>query len=204
MRRANSEVGFALPNVTVIGPTENNVLPHWHIIWTVHGVRLPQAANTSWSPLAALYASLADQGLSPVQCDAIVDRTKGPSGSPRIVEFTSENASTIREAILDLGSPQGDRVAGDLGLEVVLVGRTHVELLLQHPSEGLHQKLSRLKSRSATLLSFRTHETFGGKGTWGNGFWVAQHERPEAADAIRRDLNERLREGSDPSARAAP
>jgi hypothetical protein len=47
---------------------------------------------------------------------------------------------------------------------------SHVELLAEHPMEGFHQKVSRIKSRSATLLSFDTRGEAGGAGTWSHGF----------------------------------
>ena len=59
-----------------------------------------------------------------------------------------------------------------------------VHLVLACPVEKLHQRIGRLKSRSATLLSFEPDAGVGGKGTWGKGFWWAHLPSEELVHAV--------------------
>ena len=174
------------------------MLLHWHIIWTIHGVGLPQRASAPWPLLSALYAELAANRLSPVQGDSISEIVDGSRPALRSRELSVEERAAVRQDLLKLGGKQGDRVAGDLGLKSVVVEATYVELLLEHAVDGLHQKLSRLKSRSATLLSFRGPEGTEGRGTWGKGFWTAEHLDLAAVEIISGALEKRVQEQSKP------
>jgi hypothetical protein len=169
---------------------------HWHIIWTIHGFGLPQSATASWPLLSELYAKLAANGLSPARVDPISERPIRPHPALELKALNVEQRASVRRDLLELGGAHGDRVSGHLGLRSVLVEATYVELLLEHEVEGLLQKLSRLKSRSATLLSFRGPHGTGGRGTWSKGFWTAEHLDLGAVDAIQRALDERVQKHS--------
>jgi hypothetical protein len=162
--------------------------PTWHVIWTVHGGQLPQSGRGAWGPLALLYEQLSGEGLLPKEMDPIVSREPEIllRGTKRLLPL--ESIERLRAEIIDLGSDHGDRVAGRLGLRAVLVQPTHVELFAEHPVEGFHQKVSRIKSRSATLLSFDTRGEAGGAGTWSHGFWRARHDEDRAVAIVRAAL----------------
>jgi hypothetical protein len=65
-------------------------------------------------------------------------------------------------------------VAGDTPIRALAVHAQSVQIVLACPDELLHQRVGRLKSRTATVLSFDPAAGAGGKGTWSRGFWWAR------------------------------
>ena len=66
-----------------------------------------------------------------------------------------------------------DRIIDGLKIKMLTIDPSKVEMLVFSDLEVLTQKIGRLKSRTATLLSFEYPETYVGKGTWGKGFWYS-------------------------------
>jgi hypothetical protein len=48
----------------------------------------------------------------------------------------------------------------------------------------MNQRIARFKSRSATLLAFRTELGVGGTGTWGRGIWWARIDDETALERV--------------------
>jgi hypothetical protein len=57
-------------------------------------------------------------------------------------------------------------------------------MLLGCPATALHQRVGRLKSWSATPLSFSPGLGVGGRGTWNKGFWWAKLCDDAAVSAV--------------------
>lgn len=53
------------------------------------------------------------------------------------------------------------------------INESKVEILIFSDIQSITQKVSRLKSRTSTLLSLQYPEKFVGKGTWEKGFWCS-------------------------------
>lgn len=78
----------------------------------------------------------------------------------------------VASCIQDLAT--SDRVAGDTPIRALAVHEQGVHAVLACPRDVLNQRIGRLKSRTATVLSFNPAIGVGGKSTWSRGFWWAR------------------------------
>jgi len=95
------------------------------------------------------------------------------------VVLLPEETIHLHQEVLKLTAPNGDRVAGNLNILQVMISSTMVQLLVEIDPIEFDQKISRLKSRLATLLSFYTGGQKGGKNTWSKGYWSANFTSEE-------------------------
>jgi len=148
----------------------------WHVVWTTHLAWPPTDARGHGDDLARFYSELEDEhggvGMS-APLPARWQHRPEPEGAVVLSSFARE---IVARSIFELAST--DRVAGETEIRALGVQERSVHLVLACPVEKLHQRIGRLKSRSATLLSFEPDARVGGKGTWGKGFWWA-HLRSE-------------------------
>jgi hypothetical protein len=88
------------------------------------------------------------------------------------------------------GKP-GDRVAGNTPLLALHVAPTFVQTVLGCPAAQLSQRVGRLKSRTAALLSSNRELGVGGAQTWSKGFWWARLPSDAARHALVSFIQER-------------
>lgn len=138
----------------------------FHVIWTTQLAWQPTDSRGDWQALALLYDSCGGQA----QPSAQLPRRWRPAPPPAGVVVLSPAArDLVAQALVDLTT--SDRLAGDTPLAASAVEPCSVQLVLECPDMVLHQRVGRLKSRTATLLSFDPQLGVGGKGTWSRGFW---------------------------------
>ena len=157
----------------------------FHVIWTGFGEYPVWDQKGDWDRLISLYSVLEQQEINSRFSQALAKEYLGQIPLQRKVLFDEEVRGKITADIIELC--QKDRILEGISLEMVRVTETSVELLVYCDADSLKQKISRLKSRTATLLSFAFPVAFSGKGTWGKGFWFAEigNKEPLAASIIR-------------------
>jgi hypothetical protein len=148
-----------------------NIDIYWHILWTAYPVPMPSQQRNTINGLYELYERLTMDNIEhevsqPLR--AIINSSKVKPDRPIL------NLQSLENDFISLTSEEGDRIAGNLNIIDLLVKSDRVELLVKFNGDNLIQKIARLKSRSATLLSFSSKAGEGGKQTWSKGIWYGK------------------------------
>lgn len=145
----------------------------FHIIWCTYASYPVWDNQGNWNKLKERYEQLRTNGVHfELNRDfPQVYSSKISTGSQ--VRIDIEDFAFVKECITQLTSPNGDRIAGDLQIICLNINETFVELIVEEMKGKLNQKLSRLKSRLATLMHFERPEIYPGKKTWGKGIWIS-------------------------------
>jgi hypothetical protein len=144
----------------------------WHVIWTTFLARSPADVRGDWRDLALTYHELITC-YGPIEMSASLPTVWQAKPNDRNSVCLSDAArSIVKNGIADLA--MSDRVAGDTPIRALAVDSQAVQIVLGCPGELLSQRVGRLKSRTATILSFDPASGVGGKGTWSHGFWWAR------------------------------
>jgi hypothetical protein len=154
----------------------------WHVVWWTHLAWPPTDARGDGIDLARLYSELADRHGGVGMSAPLPDRWQHkpePEGTVVLSPFARE---VVTRSIFELAS--SDRVAGETEIRALSVQERCVHLVLACPVEKLRQRIGRLKSRTATLLSFEASAGVGGKDTWGRGFWWAHLPSEELVRSV--------------------
>lgn len=146
----------------------------FHVIWTTFEEYPIHDSRGSWQKIKDLYRNLEKQQIAFQLSEEFPAKylSKEPRASRVILSPKAINQ--LKKEIEVLCQPGKDRIISGLKLETVCIQETHIELLIYCQPSSLKQKISRLKSRSATFLSFAFPESYFGKNTWGKGIWAAQ------------------------------
>ena len=154
--------------------------PTWHVIWATFSSWAPTGSRGDWQDLSELYSRLR-QSCPEIEMSSPLP-TKWhakPAPSGQVVVAPAACAQ-VEMDIANLASANGDRIAELLSLRATVSATNHVQLVGSCPEASLHQVVGRLKSRTATLLSFHREVAVGGAGTWARGFWWAKLPTEEA------------------------
>lgn len=153
----------------------------FHIAWTTFEEYPIGDSRGSWQKIKDLYSNLEHQQIGFQLSEEFPEAYR--SKEPRVnrVVFSPKTIEQLQTILEELCVPGKDRVISGLKLEMACVHETHVELLVYCEPVSLKQKVSRLKSRAATLLGFHSPESHAGKNTWGKGIWTAQLFNPTAS-----------------------
>lgn len=152
----------------------------FHIAWTTFEEYPILDARGNWQKIKDLYSKL-EQQQTAFQLSEEFPAAYHPK-EPRVnlVVLSSKAIGQLQTILEELCAPGKDRVISGLKLEMAHVHETHVELLVYCEPVSLNQKVSRLKSLSASLLEFHSTD-HPGKNTWGKGIWIAQLFNPTAS-----------------------
>ena len=143
----------------------------WHVIWTTFQTYPPTDSRGDWRALSDFYSRLG-QSCDEIEMSSPLP-TKWQAKAPRSGQVVLPLAACAQVDIDIRNLTDGDRVAELMTLRATTTAPDHVQLVGSCPAASLHQVVGRLKSRTATLLSFREELGVGGAGTWGRGFWWA-------------------------------
>jgi hypothetical protein len=148
-----------------------NIDIYWHILWTAYPVPVPSQQRNTINGLYELYERLETDSIEhevsqPLK--AIIHSSKVKPDRPIL------NPQSLENDLMSLAREEGDRIAGNLHIIDLLVKSNRVELLVKFNEDNLIQKIARLKSRSATLLSFSSKSGEGGRHTWSKGIWYGK------------------------------
>jgi hypothetical protein len=164
--------------------------PWWHIVWVTCRAWPPTDRRGDWRDLAVLYLGLADTGLAVEMSDPLPGRWQRRPLLEGVVRLPPNAWELLAADLSQLVS--SDRIAGGPPIRSLAVGPTSVQLLLSCPPASLHQRVGRLKSRSATQLKFRQELGVGGAGTWGKGFWWARFSDEAVIDLVANFISDRV------------
>lgn len=158
---------------------------YWHLIWTVYPVPTPDKQRASDYGLRDLYDEFQNQGIN-VELSAPLSS----SISQKVVrpDEAIDNPADLKSNILELTAIGGDRIAGGLPVLAIAVKADRVELLVHYGGTDLIQKIARVKSRSAPLLSWRNRSENGGRQTWSKGIWYAKSPDQRFAERVQARL----------------
>jgi hypothetical protein len=155
----------------VISRQENET---WHVIWCTHLVWPPHDRRGDWTNLQQFYSELIATFLDVTVSDELpLKYLKRPAPIGHVLLSDLAQAQ-VRRDIVELTKPEGDRIAGYTPIWAIAVQSNAIQLVLSCESEKLKQKVGRLKSRLATLLSFNSELNVGGCNTWSRGIWYAR------------------------------
>ncbi|VAW71800.1 hypothetical protein MNBD_GAMMA12-2128 [hydrothermal vent metagenome] len=148
-----------------------------HIIWTSYLTWLPHEKRGKWDSLIKLYSSLSEKfevKFSKSLCNIYNNEIQ----NNRVV-FSASDIKNLKDSILELS--RNDRISGDLDILAIDINSTEVQILVKGEFEEIKQKISRLKSRSATELSFTYKDKINesAKHTWSKGIWVSEFNEHE-------------------------
>jgi hypothetical protein len=146
----------------------------WHVVWTTFLAWQPKDPRGSWQDLSDLYAGLAERHGPVPMSDPLPQRWQGKPEPENAVTLSLFARELLVPSLHDL--TQTDRLAGDTPVRALAVQPRSVQIVMGCPVDALHQRVGRLKSRSATLLSFDPATGIAGEGTWSKGFWWARLE----------------------------
>ncbi len=145
----------------------------YHIIWTSFGAFAVWDKRGNWSALKMLYQELENQQISYVLSHEFYGNYENKQTRNQLL-FDSKDRLQISDDIQGLCRKGGDRIIDGLELKLLYVEENYVEMIVASETLEILQKLARIKSRTATLLSFKNPEKFSGKGTWGKGIWISR------------------------------
>jgi hypothetical protein len=132
----------------------------WHVVWTTWG------SSLDWRVLQARRAVAATSHDAPLPAPLYSEQRETSS----ILALDEAACRQIENDIRELTAPGGDRIAGNTLVFAVAARNSRVELVLRWEEARLQQVVGRLKSRTATLLSFVRAHGLPGKQTWSTGF----------------------------------
>lgn len=145
----------------------------FHIIWTTHNEYPVWDKNGNWQTLADVYEKLRKQQ---IHCHFSRELPttyshKHPQKDRLLLD--GKAMVQLKHDIETLCREGGDRIIDGLEINMLHIHESGVEMLVLAGQHSLAPKIARLKSRTATLLSFKFPETYSGKGTWGKAYWYA-------------------------------
>ena len=146
----------------------------FHIIWTTFNEYPVWDRNGNWQKLLDAYAELQKQNINYINCNLSrelpTEYVNRDSRNDRLL-LDEKSMNQLRLDIEKLCQKNKDRIIDGLEIAMLNISESKVEMLVFSDITSITQKISRLKSRTATLLSFEYPDKFVGKGTWGKGFW---------------------------------
>ena len=156
----------------------------WHVVWTTYGCWRPDDQRGDWTRLGDFYKQLTEE-FPEVQLSHPLPKAWKSAGPQKDhVNLSDKARAQVEFDIRKLSAPKGDRVAGNTPVLEIAVQPHCVELIVSCDADALSQKIGRLKSRTATLLSFNPETGIGGKGTWSRGFWYAHFNDQRILDRV--------------------
>ncbi len=146
----------------------------YHIIWNTFGIYPVWDERGDWEDLGRVYRLLIDNAIDLKFERDLPDSYQNEKRFNLHIEFDKEQKEFLTTQIKDLTKENGDRVCGQLDVLYLSIENSHIELVVIEEEHILKKKIARLKSRSATLLSFKYPSIFKGKNTWSKGVWITQ------------------------------
>ncbi|THF51806.1 hypothetical protein E6C50_08605 [Flavobacterium supellecticarium] len=145
----------------------------FHIIWTVFNAYPVWDKRGNWQKLSATYAELEKHHISYHPYKTLHPEYTNRHSQQEPTLLSEKAIAQLKSDIENLCQDNKDRIIDGLKIKMLRIDPSKVEMLVLSDAAVLAQKIGRLKSRTATLLSFEYPETYVGKGTWGKGFWYS-------------------------------
>ena len=167
---------------------DENAKSFWHVVWWTFLEWPPWDERGSWQDLAEFYRELRKrQPSTELSAHFPENYALRPAHPDRIVLNELARAMVNHDLFKLVYS---DRVAQNTVIHAVSVRPTSVHLVISVEDALLVQKIARLKSRLATLLSFKPEMSVGGQNTWGKGIWKARLRDLESIASAKEFVNQ--------------
>lgn len=145
----------------------------FHIIWTTFNEYPAWDKSGNWQQLADTYTQLQKHDISYTLSHELHSEYVNKKPQKERILLNEKAIAQLKIDIEALCQQNKDRIIDGLEIKMLHVTESAVEMLVFSNIDSIAQKISRLKSRTSTLLSLKYPEAFFGKGTWGKGFWYS-------------------------------
>ncbi len=164
---------------------------YYHIVWNIFGVYPLWDHKGDWGKLTKIYALLNDNNIEFESNKNLPKTYTKQLFYKEFHAFNIEQKEFLNRQINKLTEKNGDRICGNLEILYINVNNVYIELIVVEEQQLLKQKIARLKSRLATLLSFEFTNLFQGKNTWGKGVWISKikNKQDQAVKIIKTNDN---------------
>lgn len=143
----------------------------WHVVWTTFGEWPPHDQRGDWAELSDFYTPLVAAGSAAVSRPLRARYQEKPRDA---IVLSQEDATQLREWLLQLTRDGGDRVAGGHPVSAAAFRPTQAHMLLRCQRDRLSQVVGRTKSRLAALLLSERRWSKRARRVWAKGFWAAE------------------------------
>ena len=145
----------------------------FHVIWTTFDEYPVWDNQGNWQKISDTYLVLQEQEVAFHLSHALPNNYSNKESKPTRLVLNEKIIAQLKSDIEALCQQNNDRIIDGLDIRMLHIDVSKVEMLVFTNSTRLNQQISRLKSRTSTLLSLKYPEVHYGKGTWGKGFWQA-------------------------------
>lgn len=145
----------------------------FHVIWTTFDEYPVWDKQGNWQEISDTYLVLQEQKIAFHLSRALPSNYSNKESKPTRLVLNEKAITQLKSDIEALCEQNKDRIIDGLAIKMLHIDTSKVEMLVFTNSLRITQQISRLKSRTSTLLSLKYPEAHFGKGTWGKGFWQA-------------------------------
>ena len=161
---------------------DENAESSWHVVWWTFLEWPPWDERGSWQSLAEFYRELCISQPTVELSTHLPESYLSRPAHPKRIVLNEQARAMINHDLFTL--VRSDRIAKNMVIHAAAVCPRSVHLVISVETSLLTQKVARLKSRLATLLSFKPELGVGGQNTWGKGIWKARlHDLESIASA---------------------
>ncbi|SDJ57259.1 hypothetical protein [Chryseobacterium jejuense] len=145
----------------------------FHIIWTTHHEYPVWDKNGNWQKLVNAYTELQKYTISCYLSHVLPIRYVNKSSKNELLLLNEKSINQLKIDIEKLCRKNGDRIIDGLEIKMLRINESKVEILAFSPAVSILQKISRLKSKTSSLLGTKYPEEFPENKIWGKGFWYS-------------------------------
>ena len=144
-----------------------------HIIWTTFNEFPVWDKNGNWQKLTDTYVELQKHDIKYNLSHELPATYVNKTLQKERILLSEKGMIQLKNDIEELCQPNKDNIIVGLEIKMLNIRESKVQILVLSNVDLVKQKISRLKSRTSTLLSLKYPKEFFGKGTWGKGFWCS-------------------------------
>ncbi|MGX7666747.1 hypothetical protein [Flavobacterium pedocola] len=149
----------------------NNQL--FHIIWTTFEEYPVWDKNGNWEKIRNCYLELKNHDITCTFSHELQTNYLNKKPKTNRLQLNDNARKQLKKDIEELCLENSDRIIDGLKIEMLHIDESSVEMLVSSNVTSIEQKIARLKSRTATLLSLKYPNEYFGKNTWGKGIWFS-------------------------------
>lgn len=145
----------------------------FHIIWTTHHEYPVWDKNGNWQSLVNTYTELQKHNISCYLSHGLPIGCTNNSPKNGLLLLNEKSIIQLKLNIEELCRENADRIIDGLEIKMLRINESKVEILAFSQAASILQKISRLKSKTSSLLASKFPDEFPEKKIWGKGFWYS-------------------------------
>ncbi|POR24151.1 hypothetical protein BWK58_08490 [Flavobacterium columnare] len=145
----------------------------FHVIWTTFDEYPVWDKNGNWQKISDAYLELQKHKIDYYSSRELQFRYTNKNSQKSRLVLNEKAMTQLKNDIEELCQQNKDRIIDGLEIKMLNINESKVEMLVFSNIDLISQKISRLKSRTSTLLSLKYPEVYFGSKTWGKGFWFS-------------------------------